>query len=84
MTNLKIFLSLSLGAFLLLLLINIALPALLLLLQVPSFAIGNESFWLLRWNNTADGFGIQFNVLPLLVVAILVGLVGLLVKQRRH
>jgi hypothetical protein len=66
------------------LLINIGLPALLLLLRVPSFAIGSNSFWLLRRDNTDQGFGIQFNVLPLLAIAIIVGLVGLIVNQRQR
>jgi hypothetical protein len=81
MAPLKTFLSLSVGAFIILLLANIALPALLLLLRVPSFAIGSDPFWIVRWNNTTDGFGIQFNIVSLLAMAILVGLVGLLVKR---
>jgi hypothetical protein len=81
--TLKIFLGLSLGTFLLLLLINISLPALLSLLRVPSFAIGHDGFWLLRWRNTDQGSGILFNVLPLLAIAIIVGLVGLIIHKPR-
>jgi hypothetical protein len=83
-SNLKRFLRLSLGAFVLLLLINIGLPALFLLVQVPSFAIGTDPFWLLRWSNTDRGSGIQFNVLLLLAIAIIIGLVGLAFNQRRR
>ncbi|NJK54235.1 MAG: hypothetical protein HC936_18300 [Leptolyngbyaceae cyanobacterium SU_3_3] len=81
-SNLKTFLRLSVGTFLLLLLIKIALPAMFLLLRVPSFEIGTEPFWLIRWNNTTDGSGVQFNVLPLIAIAILTGLLGLLIKRR--
>lgn len=83
MTKLKTFFSLSVSTFLLLLLVYLALPALFLLLRIPSFTIGSEPFWLLRWNNTTDGSGIQFNLLPLIAIALLVGLVGLFIKQQR-
>lgn len=83
MAKLKTFLSLSVSTFLVLLLLNLALPALLLLLQLPSFTIGSEPFWLLRWNNTADASGVQFNLLPLIAIALLVGLVGLFINQQR-
>jgi hypothetical protein len=43
-SSLTKFLRLSLGAFLLLLSVYIGLPALFLLLQVPSFAIGSDVF----------------------------------------
>lgn len=81
-TNLKTFLALSVGTFLLLLLINIALPGLFLLFQVPSFAIGSEQFWLLRWQNDANESRIQFNLLPILTIAILVALIGAFMKKR--
>jgi hypothetical protein len=83
-SNLRTFLSLSGGTFLLLLLINLGLPALLLLLRVPSFAIGDGPFWLLRWENTAARSGIEFNLLLLFIIAIAVGLIGLIAKQRQH
>jgi hypothetical protein len=76
--KLQAFLSLSIGTFLLLFLIQIALPAVFLLLQVPSFALGSDPFWLIRWNNTASGSGIQFNVLFLVAIALLAGSVGVL------
>ncbi|MBW4619356.1 MAG: hypothetical protein KME17_08355 [Cyanosarcina radialis HA8281-LM2] len=83
-SSLQRFLRLSLGAFLLLLLINIGLPAIFLLLQVPSFAIGNDPFWLLRWSYTDRGSGIEFNVLLLLAIAIIIGLLGLVFDRHRH
>jgi hypothetical protein len=82
-STLKRFLSLSVGTFLLLLLIHIGLPAIFLLLQVPSFSIGIESIWIMRWENTADRSGIQFNILFLIVTAIGVGLIGALVRWHR-
>lgn len=83
-SNWKTFLSLSGGTFLLLLLINLALPAFFLLLRVPSFVIGNDQFWLLRWQNTSKDSGIEFNIFLLLIIAIAVGLIGFLMQQRRR
>jgi hypothetical protein len=82
MTPLKSFLMLTLGAFLLLVLINAALPAIFLLFSVPSFEIGSAPFWLIRWSNTARGSGIQFNIWLWFLIAILIGLFGLLIKRR--
>lgn len=82
-SRLKTVLILSVGTFLILLLINIALPAVFLILRVPSFTIGTDPFWRIRWSNTTEGSSIQFNLLPLIAIAIIVGLVGFIVKQRR-
>ncbi|AFZ20328.1 hypothetical protein [Allocoleopsis franciscana] len=85
-SNLKTWLSLSAGTFLGLIAINLGLPALFLILRVPSFAVGNKDLWILRWKNDASGSGIEFNLVFLLMVAIVVGLVGLLIKvqSKRH
>lgn len=80
--TLKTFLSLSVGTFLLLFLINIALPALFLLLRVQSFEIGSDLFWIMRWNNTASGSSIQFNLWLLTLISLLIGLVGVMIKRR--
>ncbi|MBH8555118.1 hypothetical protein I8751_22760 [Nostocaceae cyanobacterium CENA357] len=82
-SNLKTWLSLSAITFLILIIIFLGLPALFLLLRVPSFAIGDGALWILRWKNEADGSGISFNLLPLLIIAIVVGLVGLIIRSQR-
>ncbi|HEY9850996.1 MAG TPA: hypothetical protein V6D28_16125 [Leptolyngbyaceae cyanobacterium] len=82
--NLKKWLSLSLATFLLLILINLGLPAIFLVLQVPSFSIGNETWWVLEWSNTASGSGIRFNLPFLLAIAVLIALLTLFLKSRRQ
>ncbi|MEA5505746.1 hypothetical protein VB735_22065 [Halotia wernerae UHCC 0503] len=81
MSNLKTWLSLSAITFLILIIIFLGLPALLLLLRVPSFAIGEGALWILRWKNEADGSGISFNLLPLLIIALVVGLAKILMRN---
>lgn len=82
-SNLKTWLSLSAATFLVLIAINLGLPALFLILRVPSFEVGSGALWILRWQNDVSGSGIQFNLVPLLVVAIVIGLLGLLIKLQR-
>lgn len=69
----------SITFFLLLVLIHMALPALFLLFQVPSFSIGHQG-WILDWQNDSTGSGIQFNLLVLLAMAGLIGLILTLIK----
>lgn len=82
MSNFRKWLILSLSTFLLLVLINLGLPAIFLLMRVPSFTIGNHSFWVMEWSNTASGSSIRFNLMFLLAIAVVVGLVGLWFKWR--
>ncbi|MFL9458248.1 hypothetical protein AB0758_45425 [Tolypothrix bouteillei VB521301_2] len=77
---LKNWLILSLGTFVVLLAIHIGLPALLLFLQVSSFELSIGGLWILNWKNDASSSGIRFNLVPLLAIAIIVGLVGFLIK----
>lgn len=81
-SKLKTWLSLTVGTFLLLIAVFLGLPALFLILRVPSFEIGDGVLWILRWQNDANGSGIRFNLVPLLIIALVVGLLGLLVKLR--
>jgi hypothetical protein len=76
-------LSLSVATFLVLLVIQIGLPALLLFLQVSSFELNIGDLWILNWENEASGSGIRFNLVPLLAIAIIVGLVGIFMKSLR-
>lgn len=39
-------------------------------LNVPSFIIGTNNFWILVWENTSQGFGIVFNWLSILTLAL--------------
>jgi hypothetical protein len=68
--NLKTWLSFTIVTFLTLMVVFLGLPALFLILRVPSFAIGDGSLWILRWQNDAGGFGIRFNLVPLLIIAV--------------
>jgi len=83
-SKLKTFLMLSISIFLFLLLIHLALPAVFLLLQIPSFAIGDSNAWILRWQNDATGFGIQFNLLFLAGMALVASLIVLLFRSRKN
>lgn len=82
--NLKQWIGLSLAAFLLLIIINLALPALFLVLNVPSFSISFGAFWLLRWENTATGTSVQFDLTFLLAIAIVFALAVVLNKRLKR
>ncbi|NJL83189.1 MAG: hypothetical protein HC890_09980 [Chloroflexaceae bacterium] len=77
--NLKIlkFLGITMLTFLLLILVFMGLPAILLLLQVPSFKLGEGIFWLARWQNETEGSSIKFNLVLLFLIAIVVGFFSL-------
>jgi hypothetical protein len=77
--KLKKFLSISILTFLVLVIVSTGLPAFLLVLNVPSFELGDGSFQILSWQNTEDSTAISFNLLPLFVVAVLVGAFNILV-----
>lgn len=80
--KLRNWLGLSIATFLILTLVHLALPAVFLALQVPSFTFGFSDFWLLRWQNDTNGSGIEFNLIFLLTIAIIVGLVMTLMRTR--
>lgn len=81
-TRLKTWLGLSVATFLLLLLIHLALPALFLLFQIPSFTVGQQ-VWIFRWQNDKTGSGLQFNLIVLLTIAVATGLLLMLVKTKQ-
>ncbi|MEB3359610.1 MAG: hypothetical protein VKK04_22985 [Synechococcales bacterium] len=63
------------------------LPALFLLLDVPSFAVGEDALWVLRWQNDAAGSSIEFNLWPLMAIALIIGLTTVLIpiwRSRKH
>jgi hypothetical protein len=51
------------------------------ILQVPSFVLGTDSFWIMRWQNNEQGVRIGLNLLSVLAIAAFFGLVGILVKN---
>ncbi|MFB2769992.1 hypothetical protein ACE1AT_12015 [Pelatocladus sp. BLCC-F211] len=81
-SNLKTWLILTILTFLTLIAVFLGLPALFLILRIPSFEIGDRALWILRWQNDASGSGIRFNLVALLIIAIIVGSLGLLLKSR--
>jgi hypothetical protein len=81
--KLRMWLGLSLTTFLLLILLHLILPALLLILQVPSFVLGHQG-WILRWQNETTGSGIRFSLTFLLIVAVVIGLILVMVKTKRY
>ncbi|MFH7024132.1 MAG: DUF3267 domain-containing protein [Heteroscytonema crispum UTEX LB 1556] len=64
----KSLLNLTLMALCLLLISSFLLIPLLKILEVPSFIIGNNYFWILRWQNTTQGFSLGFNVISLIIL----------------
>ncbi|NDJ22253.1 hypothetical protein GS682_11535 [Nostoc sp. B(2019)] len=76
----------TLSAFLLLSAIALLLLALFTILKVPSFVIGNDTLWLLRWRYEPDAsYVIAFNSWFLFAIAAVVGFIGLwLKKPKRH
>lgn len=70
----KKFLGISLQIFVLLIVILIGLPAPLLILNVPSFSIGQEWYLILKWINDTTGFRVEFKLLPIIILAICFGL----------
>lgn len=49
-------------------------------LTLPSFIIGINNFWILRWENTSQGFGIGFNWLSILILALVYFLVSIVIS----
>lgn len=81
----KFWLNLTLMILVLLLISSFLLIPLLKMLEVPSFIIGNNNFWILRWQNTATGFSLGFNWISVLIMIITLCFLGFVVNlvQRR-
>ena len=69
------FLKVFFAALLTLGLLFIALPALLLLADVPPFRIGESLFLLVEWRNDPQGTGITFGLLPLGILSFIIALI---------
>lgn len=78
-------LNFALMALCLLLISTFLLIPILKILAVPSFIIGNNYFWILRWENTTAGFSLGFNWISILLMVLTLVIIGLLVKMfQRH
>lgn len=49
-------------------------------LSIPSFTIGTNNFWILRWENTSQEFGIGFNWLSILILALVYLLLSIVIS----
>jgi hypothetical protein len=62
--------------------IILLLLVLFTIIQIPSFVIGNDTFWLLRWRyEKNDNFSIAFNPFLLFGIASMIGFVGIYLKR---
>ncbi|NEP18373.1 MAG: hypothetical protein F6J97_15955 [Leptolyngbya sp. SIO4C1] len=57
-----------------------SLPAILLLLQVPSFSLGSGRYWITRWQNEPSGSGLELNLALLLIAIAIVATISLLAR----
>jgi hypothetical protein len=63
-----------------LIVVSFVLPLLFDILQVPSFAIGTDSWWIVRWENNAQGFNLALDLFPLLAIAAVLILLTILLR----
>ncbi|MBD2354897.1 DUF3267 domain-containing protein [Tolypothrix sp. FACHB-123] len=80
----KSLLNIALMAVALLFISSLLLIPLLKSLEVPSFIIGNNDFWIFRWENTAKGFGLGFNWISVLWLIVSLALLGFLISMLRQ
>jgi hypothetical protein len=76
----KSFLNLAFMALALVLISTFLLIPLLKILEIPTFIIGNNDFWLLRWENTTAGFGFSLNLISIIILIVTFVTLGFLVK----
>jgi len=69
------FLKVFLAALLTLGLLFVALPGLLLLLDVPAFRVGDGPLLLVEWRNDPQGTGVTFGLLPLGLLSLVIALI---------
>lgn len=77
------FLSVFLAALLTLGLLFVALPALLLLGNVPPFRIGDHLLLIVEWQNDAQGTGITFGLLPLGLLSFIIAMIDGMINRGR-
>jgi len=81
--SMKRFLSVFVATLLMLGLLFVALPALLLLSNVPPFRIGHHLLLILEWRNDAQGTGITFGLLPLGLVSLTIAMIEGVINRDR-
>lgn len=63
--------------------IALLLPLLFIIFRVPSFVLGNDKLWLLRWQyQQSTNFLIVFNPFILLTIAAVIGFVSVYMRQK--
>lgn len=74
----------TLFAFLFLSVITVLMLVLFTIIRVPTFTIGNNIFWLLRWHyEPGIKFAIQFNPVSLFIIAAIIGFIGLWLRANK-
>ncbi|AKG21223.1 DUF3267 domain-containing protein [Calothrix sp. 336/3] len=85
-SSIKNVLNIAFMTFALVLISGFLLVPLLKILEVPSFIIGNNSFLIIRWENTTKGFGFEFTFLYFVILSfillLLISFTNML--KRRH
>lgn len=77
------FLRVFLATLLTLGLLFMALPALLLLGNVPPFRIGHSLLLIVEWRNDAQGTGITFGLLPLGLLSLTIAMIEGIINRTR-
>lgn len=83
-SGVKALLNLAFMALALVLISSFLLIPVLKTLEVPSFIIGNNYFWIFRWINNTKGFSIKFNWLSFLIVIFTLLLLSFLTNMVRR
>ncbi|MBC1239765.1 DUF3267 domain-containing protein [Nostoc sp. 2RC] len=80
----KALLNLAFMALALVLIFSFLLVPVLKTLEVPSFIIGNNYFWIFRWINNTKGFSIEFNWISFVIVILTLLLLSFLTNMVRR
>ena len=83
-SGVKALLNLAFMALALVLISSFLLIPVLKTLEVPSFIIGNNSFWVFRWINNTKGFSIEFNWISFVIVIFTLLLLSFLTNMVRR
>ncbi|BBD69504.1 hypothetical protein NIES4072_31630 [Nostoc commune NIES-4072] len=84
LSGVKALLNLAFMSLALVLISSFLLIPVLKILEVPSFIIGNNSFWIFRWINNTKGFSIEFNWISFVTVIFTLLLLSLLTNMLRR
>ncbi|MEH2033345.1 MAG: DUF3267 domain-containing protein [Nostoc sp.] len=84
LSGVKALLNLAFMSLALVLISGFLLIPVLKTLEVPSFIIGNNSFWIFRWINNTKGFSIEFNWISFVTVIFTLLLLSFLTNMLRR